>query len=87
MDVDVNRSCKLLFAFSVGTVKPDLNNWVAYFDYYLPMWACSVALLIGLYLINCFWMSLISRLIYRELAGSGNVAKDGDIRSDSEDED
>eukprot|EP00189_Rhodosorus_marinus_P004526 CAMPEP_0113971040 /NCGR_PEP_ID=MMETSP0011_2-20120614/11862_1 /TAXON_ID=101924 /ORGANISM="Rhodosorus marinus" /LENGTH=298 /DNA_ID=CAMNT_0000986185 /DNA_START=244 /DNA_END=1140 /DNA_ORIENTATION=+ /assembly_acc=CAM_ASM_000156 len=67
--------------------KPDLNNWVAYFDYYLPMWACSVALLIGLYLINCFWMSLISRLIYRELAGSGNVAKDGDIRSDSEDED
>ncbi|KAJ8906438.1 hypothetical protein NDN08_002931 [Rhodosorus marinus] len=67
--------------------KPGLNNWVAYFDYYLPMWACSVALLIGLYLINCFWMSLISRLIYRELTGSGKVAKDGDIRSDSEDED
>jgi len=66
---------------------PDFNNWVAYYDTYLPLWLIFSVLLCTLVLLNCFWMALILRIIHREVSGSGSITNDGDIRSDSEDED
>lgn len=66
-------------------VQPSINQWPTYFDIFVPLQQVGVLLLSVLYIVNCFWMALIWRLIVRELTGVGAVSQDGDIRSDEED--
>lgn len=64
--------------------QPRFNDWTTYFDTYLPLWLAGCSLLAVIFLLNCFWMNLISLMIVRELTNPVQPGESYDTRSDDE---
>lgn len=73
--------------FQVVVAEPSFNRWMMFYDTYLVHYVFFVVCLSTLLFLHCFWMALILKMIYREVVLGKKVTDEGDIRSDSEDED
>uniref|UniRef100_A0A7S1EPI5 TLC domain-containing protein n=1 Tax=Timspurckia oligopyrenoides TaxID=708627 RepID=A0A7S1EPI5_9RHOD len=72
--------------FLIAAETPDFNKWTKFWPMYVSHWAVFLVLLNVLMLLHAFWYNLALRVAWREIKDPGATSREGDIRSDSEDE-
>lgn len=82
---------RIVHAVTVETLQtlvqdPSFNQWAIFYDTYLPHYFFFVFALLTLLILQCFWFTLILRLIGAELFFGKKISDQGDIRSEDGDE-
>lgn len=84
-----SRMVHMIFIDTLMTIveDPSFNNWAMYYETYLVQYVFFAILLGTLLVLQCFWFSLMLRMIYKEVILGVKLSDQGDIRSDDESDD